>query len=185
MSGIAILITVPIQRNDFLWMLSQNLGHCPNSHFQWARHNYRAHHNMVKAKTISALRKKSIKTSVVIADVVRSLESEREKKLHEPHDHSSAPVGKAPKAKAVNETETQKKFELGSARDAKISASLSSSGSEAAESSSSTRTSADTVYVEGLPFTATEEDVIKFFSTCGTVRSVRLPRWHDSGKLRG
>lgn len=44
---------------------------------------------------------------------------------------------------------------------------------------------AETVYVEGLPFTATDEEVIKFFSECGSVKSVRLPRWHDSNRLRG
>lgn len=42
-----------------------------------------------------------------------------------------------------------------------------------------------TVYIEGLPFSASENDVIKFFEPAGIVQSVRLPKWHDSGKLRG
>lgn len=42
-----------------------------------------------------------------------------------------------------------------------------------------------TIYCEGLPFSATEDSVIKFFKSCGDVASVRLPRWHDSGRLRG
>jgi nucleolin len=42
-----------------------------------------------------------------------------------------------------------------------------------------------TVYVEGLPFDASEEDVQAFFRDVGPVRSLRLPRWHDSGRLRG
>ena len=44
---------------------------------------------------------------------------------------------------------------------------------------------ARTVYVEGLPFDATEIDVRSFFEGAGTVTAVRLPRWHDSGRLRG
>lgn len=42
-----------------------------------------------------------------------------------------------------------------------------------------------TVYIEGLPFTAKESDVIEFFKPAGRVLSVRLPTWQDSGRLRG
>ena len=44
-----------------------------------------------------------------------------------------------------------------------------------------------TVYIEGLPFEANEAQVREFFKsvTSGNVLSVRLPTWHDSGKLRG
>lgn len=42
-----------------------------------------------------------------------------------------------------------------------------------------------TIYVQGLPFTATEEDVRSFFKGAGEIVSVRLPKWHDSGKLKG
>lgn len=42
-----------------------------------------------------------------------------------------------------------------------------------------------TVYVQGLPFTATEQDVRNFFKECGDISSIRLPKWHDSGKLKG
>ena len=42
-----------------------------------------------------------------------------------------------------------------------------------------------TVYVEGLPFDGTEEAVRIFFQAVGTIVSIRLPRWHDSGRLRG
>lgn len=42
-----------------------------------------------------------------------------------------------------------------------------------------------TVYIEGLPYAATEADVTAFFESCGHVESVRLPRWQDSGRLRG
>ena len=46
-------------------------------------------------------------------------------------------------------------------------------------------TNSRTVYVQGLPFTATEQDVLAFFKDVGEIASVRLPKWHDSGKLRG
>lgn len=42
-----------------------------------------------------------------------------------------------------------------------------------------------TVYIEGLPFTATDTQVNEYFRQCGKVISIRLPRWHDSGRLRG
>jgi len=41
-----------------------------------------------------------------------------------------------------------------------------------------------TVYVEGLPFESTEDEVMNFFKP-GKVLEVRLPKWHDSGRLRG
>jgi nucleolin len=42
-----------------------------------------------------------------------------------------------------------------------------------------------TVYAEGIPYTATEEDVQKFFEKCGTITSLRFPRFQDSGRARG
>jgi len=42
-----------------------------------------------------------------------------------------------------------------------------------------------TIYIEGLPYTGTEEDVKSFFSSIGHIASIRLPQWHDSGRLRG
>mmetsp|Transcript_12569 Transcript_12569/g.12983 ORF Transcript_12569/g.12983 Transcript_12569/m.12983 type:complete len:272 (-) Transcript_12569:79-894(-) len=42
-----------------------------------------------------------------------------------------------------------------------------------------------TIYIEGLPFDATEGQISAFFQSCGPVVSIRLPKWHDSGRLRG
>lgn len=42
-----------------------------------------------------------------------------------------------------------------------------------------------TVYIEGLPYDATDADILSFFESCGQIQSVRLPKWHDSGRLRG
>lgn len=42
-----------------------------------------------------------------------------------------------------------------------------------------------TVYVSGLSFTCIEEDVRNFFRSSGEVVNIRLPKWHDSGRLRG
>lgn len=42
-----------------------------------------------------------------------------------------------------------------------------------------------TVYIQGLPFSATEEDVRLFFEQSGKVKEIRLPKWQDSGKIRG
>ena len=42
-----------------------------------------------------------------------------------------------------------------------------------------------TIYIEGIPYEATEADVRKFFQGCGTIKSLRLPTWQDTGRLRG
>lgn len=44
-----------------------------------------------------------------------------------------------------------------------------------------------TVYVEGIPFTATPDMVKQFFidGGCKDITDIRLPVWHDSGRLRG
>ena len=44
-----------------------------------------------------------------------------------------------------------------------------------------------TVYVEGIPFNATPEQVKQSFVTAGIedVVDIRLPTWQDSGRLRG
>ena len=42
-----------------------------------------------------------------------------------------------------------------------------------------------TIYIEGLPYDSNEDDVSRFFESCGKIQSVRLPKWHDSGRLRG
>ena len=34
-----------------------------------------------------------------------------------------------------------------------------------------------TIYIEGLPYEATEDDVSKFFESCGRISSIRLPKW--------
>jgi RNA recognition motif-containing protein len=42
-----------------------------------------------------------------------------------------------------------------------------------------------TVYIEGLPYDSTDADVSLFFESCGEIKSIRLPKWHDSDRLRG
>ena len=44
-----------------------------------------------------------------------------------------------------------------------------------------------TVYVEGIPFDCTEEDVKQWFVTheCADIIQMRLSRWQDTGRLRG
>ena len=36
-----------------------------------------------------------------------------------------------------------------------------------------------------MPFVSTEEEVRNFFITCGEIVEIRLPKWQDSGRLRG
>lgn len=42
-----------------------------------------------------------------------------------------------------------------------------------------------TVYLQGLPFKSNEAEVRKFFKDTGEIVSIRLPKWHDSGNLKG
>ena len=62
------------------------------------------------------------------------------------------------------------------------SAAVPSFTDDAEGASSMTR---NTVYVEGLPYDADEAAVSEFFADCGKVCSVRLARFHDSGRCRG
>lgn len=61
----------------------------------------------------------------------------------------------------------------------------SASSSSLSNASQSVFCNTNTVYVSGLPFECTDEEVRDFFKDCGTIKAVRLPKWHDSGKLRG
>jgi nucleolin len=70
-------------------------------------------------------------------------------------------------------------------RGSSSSASPAPSASQASNATSHHYANEKTVYVSGLPFTCTEEDIREFFKDIGTIKSIRLPRWHDSGKLRG
>ncbi len=43
-----------------------------------------------------------------------------------------------------------------------------------------------TIYLEGFPFDSTEADLRRFFQKIGgEIISMRLPTWHDSGRLKG
>lgn len=41
------------------------------------------------------------------------------------------------------------------------------------------------VFASGLPYTASEDDIKKFFSGCGDIVEIRAPRYQDTGRLRG
>lgn len=42
-----------------------------------------------------------------------------------------------------------------------------------------------TVFVGNLSFAASERDLWTAFSACGLIKAVRLPRYHDTGKMKG
>ncbi|KAL7532285.1 hypothetical protein ACHAWF_004076 [Thalassiosira exigua] len=64
---------------------------------------------------------------------------------------------------------------------------LSGSAPGASADANQLRSTEHTVFVEGLPFASTEEEVREFFARrgCGDVLQLRLPTWQDSGRLRG
>lgn len=62
------------------------------------------------------------------------------------------------------------------------------SAAEPSSKASGSSSAAFTVYMEGLPYTATEQDIAKFLQgavSAGDVKEVRAPTFHDSGRLRG
>lgn len=68
--------------------------------------------------------------------------------------------------------EIKKKAREGAAAAAKASA------NETRKSGSAASATEDcTVYVEGIPYTCTENDLREFFRSCGTVLDVRMPRF--------
>lgn len=42
-----------------------------------------------------------------------------------------------------------------------------------------------TVFVGNLSFQATEQDIASTFAECGPISHIRLPRYHDTGKMKG
>jgi nucleolin len=75
---------------------------------------------------------------------------------------------------------SKNKSEVKSTESKLTSKSLSSSSS-----SEDQYTNSRTLYVEGLPFQACEDDIINFFKPAGSITSIRVARWHDTGRLRG
>lgn len=41
------------------------------------------------------------------------------------------------------------------------------------------------MYIEGIPYASTEEEIRALFADCGEITSLRAPRYQDSGRLRG
>jgi nucleolin len=54
-------------------------------------------------------------------------------------------------------------------------------------SSASSDLTESTVYVDGLPYTASEDDIRSFFAAgkCGKILEIRAPKYQDTGRLRG
>jgi RNA recognition motif-containing protein len=125
----------------------------------------------IDAKPLAASQSKAIKTS---HDKVAAADGSKTKPINSLSKHESSPP----------ETKKRKR----TADEAMPSQSIPSSDTRA---SSSTKASGNpfnndrTIYVEGLSYNATEDDIREFFSKVGTIQAVRLPRWHDSGRLRG
>ena len=42
-----------------------------------------------------------------------------------------------------------------------------------------------TVFVQGISYDAKDQDLRDFFSSCGDIMALRMPRWQDSGKPMG
>ncbi|ORY80964.1 hypothetical protein BCR37DRAFT_348488 [Protomyces lactucae-debilis] len=43
----------------------------------------------------------------------------------------------------------------------------------------------NTVFIGNLSFQATEQDIQEAFSGCGAINQIRLPKYHDTGKMKG
>lgn len=56
---------------------------------------------------------------------------------------------------------------------------------EEASSSSAVDATERQVYVEGIPYSAQEADIAKFFAGCGDIELIKAPKYQDTGRLRG
>ena len=41
------------------------------------------------------------------------------------------------------------------------------------------------VFVSGIPYETTEDDIRQIFEECGIITEIKMPRYQDSGKNRG
>ena len=117
-------------------------------------------------------------------DVDDDAEDESEGEDVEPAATATAVQSSMNKRKAVDPNEVEDLFPPSKK---KIAASSSSAAATAATLLTGVNDFCNekTVYIEGFPYEVTEEDIAAFFESCGCIESVRLPRWHDSNKLRG
>ena len=42
-----------------------------------------------------------------------------------------------------------------------------------------------TIFISGIPYTATSDDIRKIFDDCGKIEELKIPKYQDSGKNRG
>lgn len=42
-----------------------------------------------------------------------------------------------------------------------------------------------TIFISGLPYTATEEDIKTFFEGCGGIKELKIPKYQDTGRNIG
>ena len=103
-------------------------------------------------------------------------------------DSSEAPPAKKPaaaaaaKRKRVEEEEEEAEEEAPKKHADKKSKDASGAAVAAAPAADPAAT---TVFVKGLPFSVTEDDIYTMFGECGTVSSVYMLTFEDTGKFRG
>lgn len=118
-----------------------------------------------------------------------NLDSDDEKEVVEHKEEEE--MGESTKRKRKRSRKSDKKKSVGDAGDDDEVGRASGGGGEegltvAEVPGSENFTNDRTVYIEGLPFEASEIDVRAFFKPAGgSITSCRLPTWHDSGRLRG
>ena len=102
------------------------------------------------------------------------------------NESSGSEINLLKKSKIISTNDSQKeKDKRDSAKSSKSNGSASNNGASNSASSDSKYSNDRTIYIQGLPFSATEDEVRKLFESCGTIVSIRLPRWHDSGRIKG
>jgi len=114
--------------------------------------------------------------------------SSKHKDLHDggdDDDNDTAEVGGA---------QTKRKRKKKKKKDSDINPNTSTSAESEKSNQDDTLSNAEklkhvdyTIYVEGLPFDCTEDEVQEFFTShgCSDILDIRLPKWQDSGRLRG
>jgi nucleolin len=75
--------------------------------------------------------------------------------------------------------------DAGGVADAEVKAAAGRAKSGATDHQEVQGADACTVYVEGIPWGASDSDVLTFFEGCGSILDLRMPRWNDTGRARG
>ena len=110
----------------------------------------------------------------MVSNLQRKTEEAEAEAAQEAADEAEAEVAPAPEVASSDSASED-------AISARAEAASPSKPANSTENSESQRT----VYVAGIPYSCSEDDIWELFEKCGVIEDLRMPRYHDSGNIRG